>query len=260
MNFLKTIAVIPARLASTRLPRKVLADISGKPLLQHVWERVLQAKNIGRIIIATDSKEVAQAAEGWGSEAILTDPACQSGTERIASILAQLEADLILNVQGDEPLIDPAMLEELVDHWLVDPCDLITPVYRITSTDDLKNPNIVKVARAQDGRALYFSRSPIPYVRDWLVEQWLEHQAFWGHTGVYGYRRDVLAKFMSLPNSSLQQAESLEQLRFLEAGYSFQTVESTYRSIAVDTQADLEKVRGILSPKVDPSSKQDMQN
>ena len=244
---MKSIAVIPARLASSRLPRKVLADICGKPLIQHVWERVSHAKNVDRVIVAADSQEVARVVEGWGGLALLTDPACQSGTERIASILSQLDADLILNVQGDEPLVDPAMLDALVDRWRQVPCDLITPVYRITEPEDLSNPNIVKVARAQDGRALYFSRSAIPYVRDWPLESWLEHQDFWGHIGVYGYRREVLAQYADLPSSPLQKAESLEQLRFLEAGYTFQTVETTYHSIAVDTQADLEKVRQILT-------------
>jgi 3-deoxy-manno-octulosonate cytidylyltransferase (CMP-KDO synthetase) len=243
---LKSIAIIPARLASTRLPRKVLADIHGKPLIQHVWAQVSQAKNIDNIIVATDSPEVLQVVQGWAGKALLTDPACQSGTERIASILRELDADLVLNVQGDEPLVDPEMLDAVVSSWTSAPCDLITPVYRITSLEDLNNPNVVKVARAQDGRALYFSRSPIPFVRDWPQDQWLEHQPFWGHIGVYGYRKEVLAKYAGLPLSPLQQAESLEQLRFLEAGYTIRTVETTYHSIAVDIQADLEKVRHML--------------
>jgi 3-deoxy-manno-octulosonate cytidylyltransferase (CMP-KDO synthetase) len=243
---MKSVAVIPVRLASTRLPRKVLADICGKPLVQHVWERVSQAENVDGLVVATDSPEVVQVVSEWGGRAILTDPACQSGTERIASILAEIDAELVLNVQGDEPLVDPGMLDALIASWMSAPCDLITPVYRITSVDELGNPNVVKVARAQDGWALYFSRSPVPFVRDWPVEKWLERQAFWGHVGVYGYRRQVLASYASLPLSPLQAAESLEQLRFLEAGYSIQTVETTYRSIAVDTQEDLERVRRII--------------
>jgi 3-deoxy-manno-octulosonate cytidylyltransferase (CMP-KDO synthetase) len=241
-----TTAIIPARLGSTRLPGKVLADICGKPLVQHVWAQVSQANNVDSVIVVTDSTEVVQVVTGLGGKAFLTDPACQSGTERIVSILDELDADLILNVQGDEPLVDPGMLDALISSWMSTPCDLITPVYRITNVDDLFNPNVVKVARAQDGRALYFSRSPIPYVRDCLQEKWLEHHVFWGHIGVYGYRKDVLAKYAQLPASPLQQAESLEQLRFLEAGYTFQTVETTYRSIAVDTEADLEKVRRMI--------------
>ena len=246
---MKTVAVIPARLASTRLPRKVIADICGKTLVQHVWERVSQAKNIDGIFVATDSSEVVKVVTSWGGRALMTDPACQSGTDRIASILSEIEADLILNVQGDEPLVDPGMLEALVASWMSNPSDLITPVYRITSADDLSNSNVVKVARAHDGRALYFSRSPIPYVRDCPLDKWLERQAFWGHIGVYGYRKDVLEGYTKLPSSPLQIAESLEQLRFMEAGYSFQTVETTYHSVAVDTQEDLEKVRRIICQK-----------
>jgi 3-deoxy-manno-octulosonate cytidylyltransferase (CMP-KDO synthetase) len=243
---MRAIAVIPARLDSTRLPRKILADIGGKPLLQHVWQRVSAARDLADILIAADSEEVLDVVAGWGGRAVLTDPACQSGTERIASVLDQLDADLILNVQGDEPLVDPEMLDALVARWGSAPCDLITPVYRITSMEDLRNPNIVKVARGRDGRALYFSRSPIPYVRDWPVEAWLEHQAFWGHVGVYGYRRQVLAHYSDLPSSPLQRAESLEQIRYLEAGYVFQTIETGYHPIAVDTAQDLEQVRRIL--------------
>lgn len=244
----ETIVVIPARLASTRLPRKVLADIAGKPMLQHVWERVAQVNNIDFALVATDSAEVVQAVSEWGGQALLTDPNCQSGTERIASIIDQLDADLILNVQGDEPLVDPVMLDALVTSWLANPCDLITPVYRIKDVSDLSNPNVVKVVRAQDGRALYFSRSPIPYVRDWPLEQWLEHQLFWGHIGVYGYRRELLEKYYEFPSSLLQKTENLEQLQFLEAGYRIQTIETGYQSVAVDTREDLEKVRRLICP------------
>ena len=240
-------AIIPARLGSTRLPRKVLAEIHGHPLIWHVWQQVQQAHSIDRVVIATDAEEVRFTAEAFGAQVFLTNPECQSGTERIASILDQLDADLILNVQGDEPLVDPTMLDALVSKWSSAPCDLITPVYRITDPADLGNPNVVKVARAHDGRALYFSRSPIPYVRAYPMEQWLDHQEFWGHIGVYGYRAEVLRSYYQLPQSPLQQAESLEQLRFLEAGYTFQTVETGYQSVAVDTMEDLEKVRRLLT-------------
>ena len=243
---MKTIAVIPARLGSTRLPRKVLADIGGKPLIRYVWERVSQARNIDAAFIATDSMEVVDVVASWGGKSSLTDPECQSGTERIASIVSNLDVDLVLNVQGDEPLIDPGMLDALVSTWRASPCDLITPVFRIRDLQDLTNPTIVKVARAQSGQALYFSRSAIPYMRDWPLETWLDRHPYWGHIGVYGYRREVLAAYASLPASPLQQTESLEQLRFLEAGYIFQTMETTYRSVAVDTQEDLDKVRKII--------------
>ena len=178
---------------------------------------------------------------------IMTSPDCQSGTERIASVLNQLEGDLILNVQGDEPLVDPVMLDALIDRWESVPCELITPVFKIQSLDDLRSPNVVKVARAADGYALYFSRSPIPYLRDVPFEFWLQHASFWGHIGVYGYSREVLGGYFSLPASPLESMERLEQLRFLEAGFRFQTVETDYRPNSVDVPEDLERVRSILT-------------
>jgi 3-deoxy-manno-octulosonate cytidylyltransferase (CMP-KDO synthetase) len=243
---IKTTAVIPARLGSTRLPNKVLADLCGKTLVRRVWEQVSQAARIDEVYIATDSPEVLAEAESWGGRALMTSPACQSGTERIASVISQLHGDLILNVQGDEPLIDPGMLDELVRRWEAAPSDLITPAYRIERLEELLNPNIVKVVRAGDGRALYFSRSAVPYLRDLPQESWLESTDYWGHVGVYGYRRFVLERYAELPASWLEQSERLEQLRFLEAGYAIQVFETAYRPVAVDVQADLERVRELL--------------
>jgi len=236
-------AVIPARLGSTRLPGKVLLDIHGKPLLWHVWQQVRQARQVEAVYVATDAREVCQAVEAWGGQVLLTSPDCQSGTERIASVIDQIPGDLILNVQGDEPMLDPLMLDQLVEAWRENRADVVTPVYPIDLAEELANPNIVKVARAGSGRALYFSRSPIPYVRDLPPERWGERGVHWGHIGVYAYRREVLDTYTSLPPSSLENTERLEQLRLLEAGYRIDTIETHYRSIAVDTFADLERVR-----------------
>lgn len=244
---MSTVALIPARLSSTRLPRKVLADIHGHPLIWHVWQRVSQSKEIDQVMIATDSSEVAEVAAAFGAQVIMTSPDCRSGTERIASVIDQLDGDLILNVQGDEPLVDPGMLDALVQKWKSSSCDLITPVYRIKEQQDLASPNVVKVIRASDGRALYFSRSPIPYLRDFPFDSWLDHAIFWGHIGVYGYRRDVLYHYFDLPQSPLENLERLEQLRFLEAGYSIQTVETEYHAVSVDVIEDLEKVRQMIA-------------
>ena len=241
------LAIIPARLGSTRLPRKVLADIHGKPLLWHVWNRVRQAKMFTEVVIATDAEEVKSSAEGWGASVLMTSPDCRSGTERAAACLDRIEADLIVNVQGDEPLIDPVMLDTLVNAWISAPSDLITPVFPIKDLVEINTPTIVKVARAASGEALYFSRNAIPFVRDLPQAEWLAHHRFWGHIGVYGYRPDVLAAYPTLPVSPLEQAEQLEQLRFLDAGYRFQTCETDYRSIAVDVSADLELVRRLLA-------------
>ena len=242
-----TIAVIPARLGSTRLPRKVLADLNGRPLLWYVWNQVCQSQQISVVYVATDSEEVRGVVESWGGQVLMTSPKCRSGTERVAECLGYLNADLILNIQGDEPLIDPAMLDALVDSWRLKPADVITPICPIRSLEELCDPNVVKVARSTNGFAIYFSRSPIPFLRDVLLNQWLNTQTFWGHIGVYGYSPDALAAYATLPASTLELAERLEQLRFLEAKYSILTMETKYRSVAVDTSKDLERVQAILS-------------
>ena len=172
---------------------------------------------------------------------------CQSGTERIATVLSSIEGPLIVNVQGDEPLIDPAMLDHLIADWYANPTDVITPVFPIRTMEQLIDPGLVKVVRASDGRAIYFSRSPIPYLRDLPVEEWVKHQTFWGHVGVYGYRWETLEAYATLPASALETAERLEQLRFLDAGYRIQTFETVHDSMAVDTPADLDRVRLALS-------------
>lgn len=206
----------------------------------------MHAKHLANIYIATDAEEVKSIAQSWGAQILMTNPDCRSGTERLAECLNSIDGELIVNVQGDEPLIDPAMIDALVERWQQTRPDLITPVFRITVVDDISNPNVVKVARSASGEALYFSRSAIPYIRDLPVTQWLDKHTFWGHIGVYGYRRDVLEHYPALPVSPLESAEQLEQLRFLNAGYRFQTFETSYRPIAVDVAADLERARAIL--------------
>jgi 3-deoxy-manno-octulosonate cytidylyltransferase (CMP-KDO synthetase) len=240
-------AVIPARLDSKRLPRKVLAELDEKPMLWHVWSRVSLAYQVDRVIIATDSEEVLRVVSGWGGEAMLTSSECQSGSERVASLVSQLEAEFILNVQGDEPLIDPDLLNGLISQWKAMPVDILTPIYPLHELQSLWDPNVVKVARAHNGRALYFSRHPIPYVRDLPIERWLEAGPFWGHIGVYGFRREVLEAYPLLPVSQLETREKLEQLRFIESGYDIYTFETTYRPVSVDTPGDLERVRQILA-------------
>jgi 3-deoxy-manno-octulosonate cytidylyltransferase (CMP-KDO synthetase) len=158
-------------------------------------------------------------------------------------VLDRLDGEIIINVQGDEPLVDPDMLDALLETCQARGCQMATPVYAISSIEELLNPNIVKVARAYDGRAVYFSRSPVPYVRDLPQPRWLEQFPFWGHVGVYAYRREVLEAYPNLKSSPLEQCERLEQLRFLEAGVEIFTVETDYRPVAVDVAADLEHVR-----------------
>lgn len=244
------VAVIPARLHSTRLPRKVLVDIAGKPMIRHVYERTSLARSINRILIATDSKEVSRVVREWGVAVALTDPNLPSGTARIASIIDKIDAEIVVNVQGDQPLVEPELIDELVRSFQNSKADIVTPVFQITEISDLTDPDIAKVVRGNDGHALYFSRSPIPYVRDLPMAEWPKRATFWAQYGIYGFRRHVLQNFnASLPPSQLEQAEKLEQLRFLEAGYSIYTIKTRFRQIAVDTAENLAQVRRILSSR-----------
>lgn len=241
-------AVIPARLGSTRLPRKVLADLDGRPVLWHVWSRAASARRVDRVYVVTDAEEIRAAAEGWGAVALLTPSDCPSGTDRVAAALDRLPGDFILNVQGDEPLLDPGVLDALVAAGERTAADVVTPVYPLRSDADVRNPAVVKVVRAADARALYFSRSPIPHVRDWTATQSADVR-FWGHLGVYGFRRAALARFPALPAGPLERAEKLEQLRVLENGLDVLTVEVDAVPAAVDTAEDLEQVRRLMAAR-----------
>jgi len=246
---MKSIIVIPARLGSTRLPNKMLADIGGRPMLWHVYQRCLKVTKATAVHIATDSENIANLVRSWGGTVWLTDPQCSCGTERIVSILDKLDAEIIVNVQGDQPLLAPEIIDQLIERFETSllPPDLITPVCRISSQESLFNPNVVKVTRQHDDYALYFSRHSIPYIRDLDLKNWLTTFSFWEHVGVYGYRRQVLEEYHSFPISPLEQAEKLEQLRFLQAGKSILTFETTSPLLSVDTAEDLEKVRRMVN-------------
>ncbi len=243
--------VIPARLQSQRLPRKMLADINGKPLIQHVFEAVRRAKLSDDIFIATDSEEIHSIVRRFGGNSFITDPQLPSGTARISSLVNQLDYQFIVNVQGDNPLTEPSVVDAVINELIKDRADIVTPVWPIKQTADLTNPNVVKVVRAADGRAIYFSRSPVPFLRDFVISDWLKKEKYWGHYGIYGYRRHVLEDIAAnrLPESHIEQMEKLEQLRFLEAGLHIQTIESESREVSVDTQEDLESVRRIFTAK-----------
>ncbi|NEO55101.1 MAG: 3-deoxy-manno-octulosonate cytidylyltransferase [Okeania sp. SIO3B5] len=240
----KSIVVIPARLASTRLPRKILADIGGHPMLWHVYQRCLQATKPSEIHVATDSEEIAEVVRSWGGNVWMTSPDCASGTERIVSIIDSLEADFIVNVQGDQPLLEPKVIDQTIEtfentHPLP---DIVTPAC-LLSEKGVFDPNVVKMVKNHAGYAMYFSRNPIPYVRDVESEKWFESTKFWGHVGIYGYRRQVLEDYHTLPASDLESAEKLEQLRFLEAGKTIMTFVTDHHGISVDTQWQLDMVR-----------------
>ena len=247
---MSAIIAIPARLESSRFPRKILAEIQGKPMLWHVYQGVSKAKSVVDVWVLSDSEEILQEARSWGAKTLFTSPDCSSGTDRIASVIDQLDADYIVNVQGDEPLITGDVVDKVVKALMETGADVATPVFPIETIADLKNPNRVKVTRSSNGTALYFSRSPIPYVRDIPEDQWLSRVAFWGHLGVYGYRRQVLLELSTLPEGLLEGAEKLEQLRLLEAGKCIATTEVANRFHGVDTPGDIEIVEQLMANRL----------
>jgi 3-deoxy-manno-octulosonate cytidylyltransferase (CMP-KDO synthetase) len=240
----RVIAIIPARYGSERLPGKPLADIAGKPMIQHVAERVRMASLVNGVIVATDDGRIAAAVAAFGGTCAMTDPAFRSGTDRVAAVAeASPDATIIVNVQGDEPLIHPAMVDEAVQPLLDDPgLNVATLVHRITDPDELDNPAVVKVVLDHQKNCLYFSRSAIPFARDVAPGDRLQH-VYWKHVGLYVFRRPFLLTFASLPQSALERAEKLEQLRILEHGERIRASITEHESFPVDTPRDLELVR-----------------
>lgn len=242
---MKTIAVIPARYGSTRFPAKVLAPLAGKPMIEHVWQKAKQAKEIDQIIIACDHPEVLKVAQQFGAEAVMTDPNHASGSDRIAEVIKNLSVDIILNVQGDEPFIHPALIDGLALLLKNDPaCKMGTVIKPINDKSEFNNPNVVKVVVDAQGYALYFSRSPIPYNRNAIIPDGL---IMYKHLGLYAYRKDFLLQYTRWPKGVLEQTEQLEQLRVLEHGIKIKTMVTDYESIAVDTPEDLNKAEQFLN-------------
>lgn len=242
---MKIIAIIPARYASTRLPAKPLADICGKSMIRRVVEQTQHSELVTGVIVATDDRRIAEEVESFGGRAVMTPAEIQSGSDRIALAARSVTADIIVNVQGDEPLIDPQLIDETI-RALIDHPDAVvsTAVKRTTSQQEIVNPNIVKAVLDKNDRALFFSRSPIPYMRDAKKDEgWGKSGVYYKHFGIYVYRADFLQRFASLPPSPLEKAEKLEQLRILENGFTIQCVVTQYDSLPVDTEEDLERVR-----------------
>jgi 3-deoxy-manno-octulosonate cytidylyltransferase (CMP-KDO synthetase) len=220
-----------------------LAEIAGRPMIEHVYRRARDARSIASVIVATDDARIASAVRAFGGNVRMTSSSHQSGTDRLAEVARGLSCDLIVNVQGDEPLIVPAMIDEAVTPFALDPeLRMSTLRRRIENQTDLHNPNVTKVVVDRDGYALYFSRSPIPFVR---VES--AAAPAWRHIGLYVYRRDTLMTLAGLEPSPLERSEALEQLRALEHGIRIRVIETEYDSIGVDTADDLERVRTILA-------------
>jgi 3-deoxy-manno-octulosonate cytidylyltransferase (CMP-KDO synthetase) len=241
---LQVVAVIPARFASSRLPGKPLADIDGRSMIEHVYRRAAAASTISQVIVATDDLRVATRVTDFGGTVRLTKATHLTGTDRLAEVVAALDCDIVVNVQGDEPLIDPRSIDQAVAPLLADPSVQMTTLYkRITEPAELADPNVVKVVVDRGGFALYFSRAPIPYIRD-PRGGW---PPLYRHIGLYAYRRSTLLVLASLDPTPLERAESLEQLRALEHGIRIKAVETEYDSIGVDTPEDLEQVRRLLT-------------
>ncbi|MGA9884283.1 MAG: 3-deoxy-manno-octulosonate cytidylyltransferase [Candidatus Acidiferrales bacterium] len=240
----EVLAIIPARYSSSRFPGKPLASISGRPMIQHVVERVRGAEHISRVVVATDDARIQKAVADFGAEAIMTRSDHRSGTDRVAEVAAHVAADIYVNVQGDEPLVDPGTVDALVSSMIEeDVVQIATACSAITTQRDIMDPNIVKVVRDFDGNALYFSRAPIPWVRDRDEKIAAQH---WKHLGLYAYRRDALLDFPTLPPGDLERLEQLEQLRWLENDYRVRVVETEYDALSVDVPADVERVEKLL--------------
>ena len=240
---LKPVVAIPARIGSTRLPRKVLLEINGKPMLHHVIERCLETELVEEVFVVTDSQEVYDSVSSTSAKALMSDPDCSSGTERIASVIDQLPGEIIVNVQADQPVVEPDLIDSLIYELVENEADIATPVWKIRSAEDLEDDSLAKVVRDHKGYALYFSRSPIPFLRDIERMQWTTRAVYWSHYGIYAYTRKILETLDEIPIGVLEQFEKLEQLRFLENDFKVMTVETSYRQMAVDTYEDLKKMK-----------------
>ncbi len=251
MHDKKVLAIIPARYASTRFPGKPLVDLGGKPMIQRTYERVQSVDAWCRIVVATDDLKIKEVAESFGAEVIMTREDHVSGTDRCAEVLELLgeDVDYVVNIQGDEPFIEPAQLIELVEGFRTN-APILTLIKKIQDPATLFSVNSPKVVINAKGEALYFSRQTIPYLRGIEESEWLNRHTFYKHIGLYAYRADVLKQLSQLIPTSLERAESLEQLRWLENGYTIQTIQTKFETVGIDTPEDLEKIKkmGLIKP------------
>jgi len=236
------VVAIPARLQSSRLPEKLLLDVAGRPLIQRTHD-VAVAAEAGPVVVLTDSNEIAEAVHGFGGEAVMTAGDLESGTARIASVAGRFATDVVVNLQGDAPLTDPGVVAAAARSAEDTGAPVTMAVYPLSRAADVADPNTVKVIRGHDGRVLYCSRAAVPYVRDEPVTGTLDSPLHWGHSGIYAYSRVFLDEFADISASQLEEAERLEQLRWLEAGIEVRWFEVEAQGPSVDTAADLQRVR-----------------
>lgn len=239
------IGIIPARYGSTRFEGKVLADLHGKPMIQWVWEAAKKARILDEVIIACDDPRIEEAVKSFGANVVLTSKEHLSGTDRMTEVVNPLEVKVVVNIQADEPLLEPVMIENVARPLLDDASlNMATLMKRIDDPNEIADPNVVKVLVDKNGLALYFSRAAIPYQRDKIASA-----AYYKHIGLYAYTKDFLFIFKNLPESNLERIEKLEQLRVLEAGFRIKVIETKISTIGVDTPLDLERVKKVISKK-----------
>jgi 3-deoxy-manno-octulosonate cytidylyltransferase (CMP-KDO synthetase) len=245
MSAAKVVVVIPARYGSSRLPGKPLVSLAGQPMIQRVYERAKSAQRADRVIVATDDERIVKVVQGFGGEARMTRPDHRTGTERVAEVAAHESGDVFVNVQGDEPLLDPAAVDTAVDALLEEPQAAIATVATpIKTPGDIMDPNVCKVVLDFDENALYFSRAPIPWVRDNAGKVQARHLK---HLGLYVFRRDALLEYPTLPQGELERIEQLEQLRWLENGWKIRVAEVEHDAVGVDVPEDVARVEKLLT-------------
>ncbi len=244
---MKTLAIIPARYDSSRFPGKPLIDLKGKTMIQRVYQQTSKASLVDKVIVATDDTRILNAVNAFGGACIMTSPNHSSGTERCGEVIDNYtDYDIIINVQGDEPLIQPQQIDSVLQLFALENTYIATAIKKINKVDDIQNPNRIKVVVNGKNEALYFSRSPIPHIANIPFENWLEHNTFWKHIGIYAWRTKTLKELINLPVTDLEKLESLEQLRWLFHGYQIKTVETTIETPNIDVPADVKKVIDLL--------------
>ena len=246
---MKIIGIVPARFGSTRFPGKPLVDINGKSMIQRVYEQCIQASRLSRLVVATDDERIMNHVKDFGGEAVLTLPQHNSGTDRCAEVIEKSGTgswDAVINIQGDEPYIHPEQIDLLCSSFDEKNIQLATLVKKITSVDELFNHNNVKVVLNKRNEAIYFSRSPVPYNRNFPEQDWLKYSTYYKHIGIYGYRTKTLLEVSRLAKTNLEITESLEQLRWIENGYAIRAEITTFDSIAIDTPDDLLRIKAKL--------------
>jgi len=244
MTASKVVVVIPARYGSTRLPGKPLVMLAGKPMIQRVYERAKMAQRVDRVVVATDDERILKAVEGFGGEARMTREDHRTGTERVAEVAAHVPGEVFVNVQGDEPLLDPAAVDTAVNALLEEPAaQVATVATQVRAAADIMDPNVVKTVLDFDDNALYFSRAPLPWVRDTSTKMVVRHLK---HLGLYVFQRDALLEYPTLPQGELERIEQLEQLRWLENGWKIRVAEVEHDALSVDVPEDVERVEKLI--------------